>query len=680
MEEEEPMPKDDIPFVPYPWFKAYENSKGRLSSMITRRHGHLESNKPEVQLVSHAFERFFSELTKRINVGEPVIVFYGDLLHLLLAQEGNMRDFLSALSQTLLKLRKEGYPIVLIAPSTPSLTTGIKANGMRRGGMGGLLQFLRGGGQDDDTYEDDAGEGNGPAQPFEGHPSMGGFRKRPPTLHFETPLDDFLGIPTVNVFPPVQEEGGLRNDSGGEEMGMNHFKQLLDQDMHHATLRANLKELRIAARGADVSLASSKELQDVIQALKKDGKDVSVLEERQLTTLEAERFILLAMGTAKLQHQNTLSNPIRISVDDFKAALSTIESSAHTLDLVRHGVEHFGVFKKRPSDRFKLSQHEERLLHQCLVPPSQISSKSTGFASIGGLARTKQIINELISLPLRRPELFQTGILKQSTTGILLFGPPGTGKTMLARAVAAESGANFLNVQMSQISSMWVGENEKNVKALFSLARKLSPCVIFVDEIDALLRVRQRYQPNWVTNTINEFMQEWDGVQSENNGVIVVGATNRPFDLDEAVLRRLPRRILVDLPTLEERKDILNVLLKDETLSHNQEKDVKAREKVIEEIAVKTDGFSGSDLKNLCIAAALNSLRENFSDAANSESSEARVVALEHFTKAIDSGDVTKSLNDQTEILKSLKDWDKVYGTGAGGYAKGTSGWGFAAA
>lgn len=114
----------------------------------------------------------------------------------------------------------------------------------------------------------------------------------------------------------------------------------------------------------------------------------------------------------------------------------------------------------------------------CYVSPS---ATGTSFASIGGLAKTKQVIDDLIRLPLRRPDLFNVGVLKSSTTGILLFGPPGTGKTMLAKAVAHESGANFLSVSMSSLSNMYVGENEKNVKALFSLARKMRPCVIFVD-------------------------------------------------------------------------------------------------------------------------------------------------------------------------------------------------------
>ncbi|KAI9146387.1 P-loop containing nucleoside triphosphate hydrolase protein, partial [Paraphysoderma sedebokerense] len=209
------------------------------------------------------------------------------------------------------------------------------------------------------------------------------------------------------------------------------------------------------------------------------------------------------------------------------------------------------------------------------------------------------IIHDIIQLPLQKPWLFQTGILRQSTSGLLLFGPPGTGKTMLARATAAESGANFLNVQMSQVQSMWVGENEKNVRALFRLARKLRPCIIFIDEVDSLLQTRSKsFTPHWALNTINEFMNEWDGILAESNqGIIVMGSTNRPFELDEAVLRRMPRRILVDLPDTKAREEILKINLKDDTLSDDVD---------LHRIAEQTDLYSGSDIKNLCIAAGLS--------------------------------------------------------------------------
>lgn len=160
---------------------------------------------------------------------------------------------------------------------------------------------------------------------------------------------------------------------------------------------------------------------------------------------------------------------------------------------------------------------------------------------------TKLALQTLVTLPLLRPEFFQSGILSRSSiNGVLLFGPPGTGKTMLAKAVAKSSGAWFMNVALSDIFEKYVGEGEKNVRAIFSLARKLSgPVVIFLDEVDAVFGTRRSDGTNSSRREImNEFMSEWDGLISNNNGIVVLGATNRPFDLDDAILRRLPRRIL----------------------------------------------------------------------------------------------------------------------------------------
>jgi SpoVK/Ycf46/Vps4 family AAA+-type ATPase len=146
-----------------------------------------------------------------------------------------------------------------------------------------------------------------------------------------------------------------------------------------------------------------------------------------------------------------------------------------------------------------------------------------------------------------RPEYFSFGVLAKSAIhGVLLFGPPGTGKTMLAKAVAKCSGAWFMNISLADIFDKYVGEGEKNIQAVFTLARKLNgPCIIFFDEVDALLGSRRGGGDGSTRREImNVCMAEWDGLSSENAGILVLGATNRPFDLDDAVLRRMPRRVL----------------------------------------------------------------------------------------------------------------------------------------
>ncbi|GJN10720.1 hypothetical protein PR202_ga28837 [Eleusine coracana subsp. coracana] len=246
------------------------------------------------------------------------------------------------------------------------------------------------------------------------------------------------------------------------------------------------------------------------------------------------------------------------------------------------------------------NEFEKRLLTD-VIPPDEIG---VTFEDIGALENVKETLKELVMLPLQRPELFTKGQLMKPCKGILLFGPPGTGKTMLAKAVATEAGANFINnISMSSIASKWFGEGEKYVKAVFSLASKISPSVIFVDEVDGMLGRRENPGEHEAMRKMkNEFMVNWDGLRTKDKErVLVLAATNRPFDLDEAVVRRLPRRLMVNLPDAPNRKKILGVILAKEDLSDDVDMDT---------LANLTDGYSGSDLKNLCITAAHCPIRE----------------------------------------------------------------------
>ncbi|PNY14989.1 P-loop containing nucleoside triphosphate hydrolases superfamily protein [Trifolium pratense] len=182
----------------------------------------------------------------------------------------------------------------------------------------------------------------------------------------------------------------------------------------------------------------------------------------------------------------------------------------------------------------------EKRIRPEVIPANEID---VTFADIGALEETKESLQELVMLPLRRPDLFTGGLLKPCR-GILLFGPPGTGKTMLAKAIAKEAGASFINVSMSTITSKWFGEDEKNVRALFTLAAKVSPTIIFVDEVDSMLGQRTRVGEHEAMRKIkNEFMSHWDGLTTkQGERILVLAATNRPFDLDEAIIRRFERR------------------------------------------------------------------------------------------------------------------------------------------
>ncbi|KAF3348041.1 hypothetical protein VD0002_g5865 [Verticillium dahliae] len=301
----------------------------------------------------------------------------------------------------------------------------------------------------------------------------------------------------------------------------------------------------------------------------------------------------------------------------------------------------------------KYNEFEKKLLTG-LVDVKEIR---TTFADVHAPPATISALKLLTSLSLVRPEAFAYGVLANDRLpGCLLYGPPGTGKTLLAKAVAKESGASMLEVSGASINDMYVGQSEKNVRALFSLAKKLSPLVIFIDEADALFAARgqSRSRPSH-RETINQFLREWDGM-SDTKAFIMV-ATNRPFDLDDAVLRRLPRKILVDLPLQEDRESILRILLKGEQLDASVS---------IEDIAHRTVLYSGSDLKNLTVAAAMAAVQEELEQAALHTGSEPyvyperRTLLKRHFDKA--SGEIAASISEDMDSLKSIRKFDQKYG------------------
>ncbi|KAJ8760795.1 hypothetical protein K2173_021833 [Erythroxylum novogranatense] len=226
------------------------------------------------------------------------------------------------------------------------------------------------------------------------------------------------------------------------------------------------------------------------------------------------------------------------------------------------------------------------------------------FDSIGGLETIKQSLYELVILPLRRPELFSHGKLLGPQKGVLLYGPPGTGKTMLAKAIAKESGAVFINVRISNLMSKWFGDAQKLVAAVFSLAYKLQPAIIFIDEVDSFLGQRRSTDHEAMTNMKTEFMALWDGFTTdltENARVMVLAATNRPSELDEAILRRLPQSFEIGMPDCSERVAILKVILKGEQVEENIDFDY---------IASLCEGYAGSDLLELCKKAAYFPIRD----------------------------------------------------------------------
>ncbi|KAL3731766.1 hypothetical protein ACJRO7_028614 [Eucalyptus globulus] len=297
----------------------------------------------------------------------------------------------------------------------------------------------------------------------------------------------------------------------------------------------------------------------------------------------------------------------------------------------------------------------ERNFVSAVVPPGEVGVR---FDDVGALEDVKDALNELVILPMRRPELFSRGNLLRPCKGILLFGPPGTGKTLLAKALATEAGANFISITGSTMTSKWFGDAEKLTKALFSFASRLAPVVIFVDEVDSLLGARGgAYEHEATRRMRNEFMAAWDGLRSKDSErILILGATNRPFDLDDAVIRRLPRRLYVDLPDAENRKKILNIILGQENLEPGFE---------VDKLASMTEGYSGSDLKNLCIAAAYRPVQELLEEekkGSENSSPTPRPLNVDDFLQS--KSKVAPSVAYDAASMNELRKWNEQYGEG----------------
>ncbi|XP_015713089.1 spastin isoform X1 [Coturnix japonica] len=278
------------------------------------------------------------------------------------------------------------------------------------------------------------------------------------------------------------------------------------------------------------------------------------------------------------------------------------------------------------------------------------SGPAVKFDDIAGQELAKQALQEIVILPSLRPELF-TG-LRAPARGLLLFGPPGNGKTMLAKAVAAESNATFFNISAASLTSKYVGEGEKLVRALFAVARELQPSIIFIDEVDSLLCERREGEHDASRRLKTEFLIEFDGVQSSGEDrILVMGATNRPQELDDAVLRRFIKRVYVSLPNEETRLILLKNLLSKQGSPLTQ--------KELAQLARMTDGYSGSDLTALAKDAALGPIRElKPEQVKNMSASEMRNIKLSDFTESLKK--IKRSLSPQT--LEAYVRWNKDFG------------------
>jgi SpoVK/Ycf46/Vps4 family AAA+-type ATPase len=234
--------------------------------------------------------------------------------------------------------------------------------------------------------------------------------------------------------------------------------------------------------------------------------------------------------------------------------------------------------------------------------PTEIERPPIKFDNVGGMDDIKEDIRLKILLPITQPELF-AAYGKKSGGGILMYGPPGCGKTYLARATAGEIGAGFIAVGINDVLDMWVGSSERNLHEIFEQARANKPCVVFFDEADALGGRRSDMQSGTGRQLINLFLSEMDGVQHSNDGVLILAATNAPWHVDPAFRRpgRFDRVLFVPPPDATARAAVLRI--------HLEGKPQDAID--VEQIAKKTDRFSGADLKAVVEQAIEIKLRES---------------------------------------------------------------------
>jgi SpoVK/Ycf46/Vps4 family AAA+-type ATPase len=246
----------------------------------------------------------------------------------------------------------------------------------------------------------------------------------------------------------------------------------------------------------------------------------------------------------------------------------------------------------------KLSEYELSIAAH-LVDPTTVS---VSWGDIAGLEDIIVELRETVILPIQKRELFASSKLIQPPKGVLLHGPPGCGKTMIAKATAREAGARFINLEVSSLTDKWYGESQKLAAAVFTLAVKVQPTIIFIDEIDSFLRNRNVQDHEATAMMKAQFMSLWDGLITDPDcHVIVMGATNRPHDVDKAILRRMPSMFHIGLPNAQQRKSILRLVLQAEQVALDVD---------YNQIGKVTDGFSGSDLRELCRHAAIYRVRD----------------------------------------------------------------------
>ncbi len=390
----------------------------------------------------------------------------------------------------------------------------------------------------------------------------------------------------------------------------------------------------LAGRGQVIVIGATNRVDDVDEALRRPGRF-----DREIEIGVPDR-----KGRLEILQIHTRAMPLEEGIDIEKLAAVTHGFVGADLAALAREAAMEALRRALPHIDPETGDIPPDVLHNLFVTKNDFETALSGISpsalrevlvekpnvqwdDIGGLQKAKRALWESVEGPLRHPDVFEEMKIR-TPKGILLYGPPGTGKTLLAKAVATTSEANFISIKGPEIFNKYVGESERAVREIFKKARQVAPCVIFFDEIDALLSVRGKQDETGVTQRIvNQFLAEVDGLQTLQN-VLVIGATNRPDMVDPAMLRpgRFDILLHVEAPDLDARKEILAV--------HTVKRGIPGSDKLdLDKLAAKTENFSGADIEGLVRTAVMNAITEGSTP--EKIEMKARKVEMRHFEQAL---------------------------------------------
>ena len=302
---------------------------------------------------------------------------------------------------------------------------------------------------------------------------------------------------------------------------------------------------------------------------------------------------------------------------------------------------------KAPKSSEPLTEEEEKL-RDAISETIVVEKPNIKLSEVANLETAKQALRESIILPILRPDLFKGG--RQPWKGILLYGPPGCGKTYLSKAIATECDATFLNADAASLVSKWLGESERLIKELFSLAREEAPSIVFIDEVDSIATARGAKEMGGERRIKTQLLIEMDGMKAKKDErIIILGATNRPWDLDAAFRRRFEKKIYIGLPDVKARELMFKLNTREVEIAPDID---------FSEFAKLTEGYTGSDISLLCREAVMMPIREIDLTQDITRIDKVRPVSRDDFIAAMEKIKPVVS----PEELKQYDEWTQNYG------------------